>query len=58
MQDSFIAQSKLLSAANHQVFDLKTEIKANQHKVDRLHDYERQIEQFIKLQRLWYVRCG
>ncbi|EKM55596.1 uncharacterized protein PHACADRAFT_121237 [Phanerochaete carnosa HHB-10118-sp] len=52
-QDSFAAQSKLLSEANHKVFELKTDIKANQHKVDRLHDYERQIEQLIKLQRLW-----
>ncbi|GJE86936.1 hypothetical protein PsYK624_030190 [Phanerochaete sordida] len=52
-RDSFAAQSKLLSEANSKVFELKTEIKANQHKVDRLHDYERQIEQLIKLQRLW-----
>lgn len=53
VQDSFAAQSKLLSDANHKVFELRTEIKAHQHKVDRLHDYERQIEQLIHLQRLW-----
>ena len=52
-QDSFAAQSKLLSDANKKVFELRTEIKAHQHKVDRLHDYERQIEQLIHLQRLW-----
>lgn len=34
---------------------LETKIKENAHKVDRLHDYERQIEQLIALQRLWCV---
>ena len=35
------------------VFRLETQIKENAHKVDRLHDYETQIDQLIKLQRLW-----
>jgi len=36
------------------VFDLQTQRKENQHKIDRLQDYERQIEQHLKVQRLWY----
>ncbi|PCH38043.1 hypothetical protein WOLCODRAFT_114704 [Wolfiporia cocos MD-104 SS10] len=52
-KDTFAAQSKLLAAANQRVFQLETREKENKHKVDRLHDYEMQIEQLIKLQRLW-----
>lgn len=48
-----MAQGKLLSDATKQVFDLQTQKKATQHKIDRLHDYERQIEQHVKMQRLW-----
>lgn len=55
MQALFSAQSKLLAEATSEVSELKTEKKENQHKVDRLHDYERQIEQLIKVQRLWHV---
>ena len=53
MQETFAAQKKLLSDATREVFELQTRIKTNQHKVDRLRDYERQIEQLIALQRLW-----
>ena len=37
------------------MFDLQTQRKENQHKIDRLQDYERQIEQHVKVQKLWYV---
>ncbi|KAG6874066.1 hypothetical protein C0995_006923 [Termitomyces sp. Mi166 len=49
----FDAQGKLLADAQNQVFLLQTQKKETQHKVDRLHDYERQIEQHVKIQRLW-----
>ncbi|TRM61869.1 hypothetical protein BD626DRAFT_500788 [Schizophyllum amplum] len=49
----FDAQGKLLSEANQSVFELRTQIVNNQHKIDRLHDYEAQIEQHVKMQRLW-----
>ena len=54
VQDTFAAQKKLLSDASRDVFELQTREKANKHKVDRLHDYEKQIDQLIALQRLWY----
>ncbi|EGN95372.1 hypothetical protein SERLA73DRAFT_94725 [Serpula lacrymans var. lacrymans S7.3] len=50
---AFVAQGKLLADATKEVFELQTQKKENQHKIDRLHDYERQIEQHIKMQRLW-----
>ncbi|KAF8061581.1 hypothetical protein FPV67DRAFT_1509482 [Lyophyllum atratum] len=49
----FAAQGKLLAEATNEVFELRTQKKETQHKVDRLKDYERQIEQHIRLQRLW-----
>ncbi|KDQ33186.1 hypothetical protein PLEOSDRAFT_1060852 [Pleurotus ostreatus PC15] len=49
----FQAQESLLSDAKDQVFKLKTQITENQHKIDRLRDYEKQIEQHIRMQRLW-----
>ncbi|KAI1795805.1 hypothetical protein LXA43DRAFT_989612 [Ganoderma leucocontextum] len=52
-KDTFAAQGKLLAEASQSVFRLETQIKENAHKVDRLHDYETQIDQLIKLQRLW-----
>ncbi|EMD38392.1 hypothetical protein CERSUDRAFT_113551 [Gelatoporia subvermispora B] len=52
-KDTFAAQGKLLAEAVQRVFQLETKIKENAHKVDRLHDYERQIDQLITLQRLW-----
>ncbi|TCD68893.1 hypothetical protein EIP91_009443 [Steccherinum ochraceum] len=52
-KETFVAQGKLLADASNRVFHLETKIKENAHKVDRLHDYERQIEQLIKMQRLW-----
>ncbi|CAL1704493.1 unnamed protein product [Somion occarium] len=52
-KDTFAAQGKLLDEATHRVFQLETTIKENAHKIDRLHDYERQIEQLVKMQRLW-----
>ena len=53
IQDTFAAQKKLLSDATRDVFELQTKEKANKHKIDRLHDYEKQIDQLIVLQRLW-----
>ncbi|KAI0934089.1 hypothetical protein AcV5_006053 [Taiwanofungus camphoratus] len=50
---TFEAREKLLAQAVQKVFQLETKIKENAHKVDRLHDYEQQIDQLIKLQRLW-----
>jgi len=50
---TFAAQEKLLGEALQNVFQLETKIKESAHKVDRLRDYEKQIEQFINLQRLW-----
>lgn len=52
-QDTFAAQRKLLAEASQSVFRLETQIKENAHKVDRLHDYETQIDHLIRLQRLW-----
>ena len=34
---------------------MQTQKKENQHKIDRLRDYERQIEEHVKNQKLWYV---
>ncbi|KAI0670310.1 hypothetical protein C8Q78DRAFT_1191212 [Trametes maxima] len=52
-RDTFAAQGKLLAEANTLVLQLKTKIKENAHKVERLYDYETQIDQLMKLQRLW-----
>ena len=52
-QDTFAAQGKLLAEATNAVFRLETRIKESAHKVDRLYDYETQIDQLMKLQRLW-----
>lgn len=52
-QALFEAQGKLLANASEEVFELQTQKKETQHKIDRLRDYERQIEQHIKIQRLW-----
>ncbi|KAG1782696.1 hypothetical protein EV702DRAFT_397144 [Suillus placidus] len=52
-QALFAAQGQLLADAVKQVFELQTQTKETQHKVDRLRDYERQIEQHIRMQRLW-----
>lgn len=49
----FDAQRKLLADAEKEVFELKTRQKENQHKIDRLYDYERQIEQHVRMQKLW-----
>lgn len=57
-QDTFEAQRMLLAEANHTVFRLQTQIKENAHKVDRLYDYETQIDQLMRLQRLWYVHTN
>jgi hypothetical protein len=43
-----------LAEANNEVFDLQTQRKANQHKIDRLHDYESQIQQFLAVRKTWY----
>ncbi|RDB24092.1 Tuberous sclerosis 1 [Hypsizygus marmoreus] len=52
-QALFAAQGKLLAEASKEVFELRTQKKETQHKIDRLKDYERQIEQHIKMQQLW-----
>ncbi|KAH7924575.1 hypothetical protein BV22DRAFT_1090648 [Leucogyrophana mollusca] len=49
----FVAQGKLLADALKEVFELQTQKKETQHKIDRLRDYERQIEQHIRMQKLW-----
>ncbi|KAL4067863.1 Hamartin protein-domain-containing protein [Scleroderma citrinum] len=49
----FDAQGELLADAEKEVFELTTRLKENQHKIDRLHDYERQIEQHMRMQKLW-----
>jgi len=48
-----VAQGNLLADAAKAVFELQTQQKENQHKIDRLHDYERQIEQHVRMQKLW-----
>ncbi|THU92182.1 hypothetical protein K435DRAFT_758374 [Dendrothele bispora CBS 962.96] len=49
----FLAQEKLLAEAHQEVFKLETQRKENQHKIDHLRDYEKQIEQYFKMQCLW-----
>ncbi|KAF7321577.1 HATPase-c domain-containing protein [Mycena kentingensis (nom. inval.)] len=49
----FDAQRRLLADANSELALLQTQKKASQHKIDRLHDYERQIERHVEIQRLW-----
>ncbi|KAF9264764.1 hypothetical protein L218DRAFT_899786 [Marasmius fiardii PR-910] len=51
--DLFDAQGKLLLEASKEVFQLQTQKKETQHKIDRLLDYEKQIEQHMKIQTLW-----
>lgn len=50
------AQERLMIEANKKRFELETWKKENQHKIDRLHDYERQLDQHFKMQQLWFVR--
>ncbi|KAL6300529.1 Hamartin protein-domain-containing protein [Sparassis latifolia] len=52
-KDAFAAQGKQLAEAVQKIFQLETKIKETAPRIDRLHDYEKQIEQLIKLQRLW-----
>ncbi|KAG6376376.1 Hsp90 protein-domain-containing protein [Boletus reticuloceps] len=49
----FAAQEKLLADAEKEAFELRTRQKENQHKVDRLYDYEQQIEQLVRMQKHW-----
>ncbi|KIY68612.1 hypothetical protein CYLTODRAFT_421458 [Cylindrobasidium torrendii FP15055 ss-10] len=49
----FEAQGKLLAEANQGLFVLQTTMKEYQPKVDRLRDYERQIERHLTVQKLW-----
>lgn len=56
IQAAFVEQGKQLAESVQKVFLLETQIKENAHKVDRLRDYEKQIDQLIKLQQLWYVK--
>ncbi|KAK0240261.1 hypothetical protein EDD85DRAFT_927358 [Armillaria nabsnona] len=49
----FAAQGDLLDNATTELFVLQTQKKENQHKIDRLRDYEKQIEQHLKMQQLW-----
>lgn len=53
LKTTFEAQGKLLATATNRVFELETTIKETATKVDRLHDYEKQIAQLIDTQRLW-----
>ncbi|KAG7452630.1 uncharacterized protein BT62DRAFT_880086 [Guyanagaster necrorhizus] len=50
----FAAQGELLDNARKEVFMLQTQKKENQHKIDRLRDYEKQIQQHLKMQQLWF----
>ena len=52
-QASFEAQGKLLGNANRKIFELETKIKETAHKVERLGDYEKQIEQLTQMQKIW-----
>lgn len=54
-QALFEAQARLLAEAVTQVFQLQTQQKESQHKIDRLRDYEERIDQHIQMQRLWLV---
>ncbi|KAI0725152.1 hypothetical protein C8Q72DRAFT_786064 [Fomitopsis betulina] len=54
-KETFAAQGKQLAEALQRVFQLETRIKETAPKVDRLHDYEKQIDQLTMLQRLWYL---
>ncbi|KIL68561.1 hypothetical protein M378DRAFT_120766 [Amanita muscaria Koide BX008] len=47
------SQEKLLEEANKKLFESETWRKENQHKIDRLHDYEEQISKHIRMQQLW-----
>jgi uncharacterized protein YlxW (UPF0749 family) len=49
----FEAQKKLLADAEREKFELQTQRKEVQHKVDRLRDFERQIEKHVEVQKLW-----
>ncbi|VDB94821.1 unnamed protein product [Peniophora sp. CBMAI 1063] len=53
LRANFSAQGKLLAQAENKVFHLETARKETQHKIDRLRDYERQIEQLTATQKLW-----
>lgn len=55
MQAQFAAQGKLLDVANNKVFELETTIKTDAHKVQRLRDYEKRIEQLTEMHRMWFV---
>ncbi|KAJ7632495.1 hypothetical protein FB45DRAFT_912598 [Roridomyces roridus] len=49
----FKAQATLLADAQKDLFMLETQRTESQHKIDRLQDYEKQIEQHVNMQRLW-----
>jgi len=53
LKSQLAAQSKLLSEATNRMFDLETAIKKDSHKVDRLRDYEKRIEQLTAMHRMW-----
>ena len=53
LQALYDGQDALLVDANKRVFELETSRKETQHKVDRLRDYENQIDQHVKIQQLW-----
>ncbi|KZT09463.1 uncharacterized protein LAESUDRAFT_722428 [Laetiporus sulphureus 93-53] len=54
-KEKYAAQDRLVAESAQKAFELQTKIKESKPKVDRLHDYEKQIEQLIKLQRLWEI---
>lgn len=47
------AQGNLLAEAQRRVFELETQIKEDAHKVQRLRDYERRIDQLTTMHRMW-----
>ena len=54
-QAHLAAQGKLLAAAQNSLFELQSQVKMDAPKVQRLRDYEKRIEQFTEMHRLWYV---
>lgn len=52
-QAQFVAQGNLLAEAERRESQLRISIKETEHKVARLKDYEKRIEQHTAMQRLW-----
>ncbi|TDL27395.1 hypothetical protein BD410DRAFT_762281 [Rickenella mellea] len=53
LQTHLAAQGVLLADAQNMVFQLQSQIKEDAHKVQRLRDYEKRIEQLTAMHRMW-----